>query len=263
MLLSWLLTPPFLLAFALVLIGFDPLLRVARLFGPRPEEVMAGLLQWSVMQTLRLAGTRLFVERASDLLPNRGYIVVSNHQSIFDIALVGGLMLTNFPKYVAKQELARGIPSVSYHLREGGSAIIDRKSGGRAVQAIRELGRRAEERGVSVVIYPEGTRARDGQLKPWKVAGLLALLEAAPTLPVVPVAIDESWKLVRHRFWPVPFGTRLRVRLGRPIPRSPEEDLRALVQRVDAEVRSTIEGWRAFEKSALADSGGPVKPAVS
>jgi 1-acyl-sn-glycerol-3-phosphate acyltransferase len=271
MLLSWLFTPLFLLAFAIVMVGFDPLLRLSRLFGRRPEDVMGALLQWSAMQSLRVAGTRFAVERSSGLRPRQGYIVVSNHQSIFDIAILGGLLLTNFPKYVAKKELARGLPSVSFHLREGGNAIIDRESRGRAVIAIRELGLRAEERGVSAVIYPEGTRARDGTLKPWKVAGLLALLEAAPNLPVVPVAIDESWKLVRHRFWPVPFGTRVRVHLGTPIPRSPDEDRAALIRRAEEEVRSTLERWRGappagdLGASAPGASGHPGArdPAVS
>src|SRR6185295_13317184 len=141
------------------------------------------------------------------------YIFMVNHQSIFDIALLGGVMLTSYPKYVAKKELARGLPSVSFHLREGGNAIIDRNNREQAIAAIRDLGRRGEERGVSVVIYPEGTRAREGVLKPFKLPGSLALLEAAPHLPVVPVVIDESWKLVRHRFLPVPFGTRVRFHL--------------------------------------------------
>jgi 1-acyl-sn-glycerol-3-phosphate acyltransferase len=154
-------------------------------------------------------------------------------------------MLTSYPKYVAKKELARGLPSVSFHLREGGNAIIDRNNREQAIAAIRDLGRRGEERGVSVVIYPEGTRAREGVLKPFKLPGSLALLEAAPRLPVVPVAIDESWKLVRHRFLPVPFGTRVRFHLGEPILRVPGEDREALVRRAEGEIRATLERWRA------------------
>ena len=205
---------------------------------------MAGLLQWSVMQTLRLTGARLRVERASGLRGHRGYIFVSNHQSIFDVALLGGLMLTNFPKYVAKKQLSRGIPSVSFHLRAGGNAVIDRNHREQAVTAIRRLGEQAGRRGVSAVIYPEGTRARDGVLRPFKPAGFLALLEAAPNLPVVPVAIDGSWEIVRHRFWPVPFGTRVRFHAGEPVERGPGEDAEALLRRMESEIRGTIEAWR-------------------
>ena len=98
---------------------------------------------------------------------------------------------------------------------------------------------------MSVVIYPEGTRAREGTLKPFKLAGSLALLEAAPNLPVVPVAVDGSWKIVRHRFLPVPFGTRVRFHLGEPIPRQVGEDREALLRRVEGEIGATLEGWRA------------------
>ena len=96
-----------------------------------------------------------------------------------------------------------------------------------------------------MVIYPEGTRAREGRLKPFKLAGSLALLEAAPNLAVVPVAIDGSFKLVRHRFRPVPFGTRVRFHLGEPIPRTPNEDREILLRLVEDEIRTTVERWRA------------------
>lgn len=244
-LVSWLFTVPFLAAFGLVFVVFDPLLRLARVLGRRAEERMAGLLQWSAMQTLRLTFTRFAIERAPGLHSRTAYIFVSNHQSMFDVALLGGVMLTSYPKYVAKKELARGLPSVSFHLREGGNAVIDRNNREQAIAAIRELGRRGEERGVSVVIYPEGTRAREGVLRPFKLAGSLALLEAAPHLAVVAVAIDESWKLVRHRFLPVPFGTRVRMHLGEPILRAPGEDREALLRRVEAEIRATLDRWRA------------------
>jgi 1-acyl-sn-glycerol-3-phosphate acyltransferase len=219
--------------------------RLARLFGRRPQEVMAGLLQASLMAALRICGTRYAVERAPGVRPATGYLVIANHQSMFDIVILGGLLFSNFPKYVAKKELARFIPSISYNLREGGHAIIDRGNRGQAVRAIEELGARAQARGVSVVIYPEGTRARAGEMKAFKPAGTLALLAAAPDLAVVPVAIDGSWRLLRYGFRPVPFGTRVRVHIGEPIPRAPGEDKEALLKRAEDEIRATLERWRA------------------
>ena len=182
---------------------------------------MAGGLQWSVMQTLR-CGTRCGGARAA--FRATPYILVSNHQSLFDVAMLGGLMLTNFPKYVAKKELSRGIPCVSYHLRRGGNAIIDRDNRGQALVAIRALGKQAEARGVSAVIYPEGTRARDGVLKPFKRGGMPELLEAAPNLPVVPVAIDGSWKLVRTDWDPCRSGPGYASMWRSPIERAPDEN---------------------------------------
>ena len=228
-LVDWVFTVPFLVAFGAILLVFDPLQRVARVFGPRPQEIVAGWLQMALVAAFRICGTRLDVERAPSVRRGASYLVVANHQSMFDIPILGSLLFSNFPKYVSKRELARWIPSISYNLRRGGHALIDRGDREQATRAIRELGRRVRERGVSAVIYPEGTRARRGELGAFKPAGALALLEEAPEVPVLPVAIDESWRLLRFNLLPVPFGTRIRVRIGAPIAREPDEDRRALL----------------------------------
>src|SRR5438067_8736491 len=214
---DWLFTVPFLIVFGLTLGIFDPLQRIARLFGPRPHEIVTGLLQKSLIAAFRLCGTRLQVERSPEVRPWTPYLVISNHQSMFDVPIFGALLFSNFPKYVAKRELARWIPSISYNLRRGGNAIIDRGDTDQALTAIRQLAAEVRNRGVSAVIFPEGTRARRGQIGSFKARGTLELLRAAPTTPVVPVVIDGSWRLLRHNLFPVPFGVRVRVLLGAPI----------------------------------------------
>ena len=181
---SWLGTALFLPVFGVILLVFDVAQRAARLFGQRPQEHVAGALQTSLVAAFRLCGTRLIVERAPGMRPGASYIVVSNHQSMFDIPIFGALLRSNFPKYVSKRSLGRGIPSVSYNLRRGGHVLIDRNDGAGAVAAIRELGERVHAGRASAVIFPEGTRARHGVLAPFRPAGTLALLEAAPTTPV-------------------------------------------------------------------------------
>ena len=64
-----------------------------------------------------------------------------------------------------------------------------------AVAAISEMTQTAQRRNVSVAIFPEGTRSRDGRLKKFRRAGSRALLEGANELPVVPVAVDGAWKI--------------------------------------------------------------------
>jgi 1-acyl-sn-glycerol-3-phosphate acyltransferase len=163
---------------------------------------------------------------------------------MFDIPILGSLLFTNFPKYVSKRELARWIPSISYNLRRGGNALIDRGDRESAIRAIRELGERVRARGVSAVIYPEGTRARRGELRPFKPAGTVALLQAAPDVSVVPIAIDEAWRLLRFNLLPVPFGTRVRVRIGAPIARHPGEDPRAILSEVREQIERALHSWR-------------------
>jgi 1-acyl-sn-glycerol-3-phosphate acyltransferase len=243
-LVSWLTTIVVLPVFGGVMVLFDVAQRVAYLFGTRPQEYVAGAVQWVLVRTFALCGTRLLVERSPALRSWTSYIVVSNHQSMFDIVILGSLLFSNFPKYISKRSLGRWIPTVSFNLRVGGHVLIDRNDAPGAVAAIRELGRRVRAGLCSAMIFPEGTRSRTGELGRFKVAGTLALLEEAPETPVVPVAIDESWRLLRHNYLPVPFGTRVRVHLGAPIARRPGEQPTAVLEAAHAEIAATLARWR-------------------
>jgi 1-acyl-sn-glycerol-3-phosphate acyltransferase len=242
-------TGPFLSAFGLVLLVFDVLQRPARALGRRPHEIVVNGLQKSLVASLRLCGTRFRVERTGGLAPGRPAIFVSNHQSMFDIPILGAILSSHHLKFVSKRELARRwIPSISYNLRRGGNALIDRGDRAGAVEAIRKLGEdEVAGRGVSAVIFPEGTRARGGVLAPFRPQGTFALMAAAPDAPIVPVAIDNSWRLLRHGLRPVPFGTRVRVFIGAPIERSPGEDAGAVVGAAQKQIEDTLRRWREEE----------------
>lgn len=230
---------------AIVMLVFDPLQRVAHLFGERPHEIVVGIFQRTLIAIMHVTGMRLAVERSPLVESHTGYVIVSNHQGMFDIPLFGALLFTNYPKYIAKHTLAKWIPSVSYNLRNGGNVLIDRGQGTEAVRAIRDMGRRVEERGVSAVIFPEGTRSVDGELLPFKEAGAATLIKAASNLSIIPVAVDGSWEFVSRRMRPIPFGTRLNVYFGEPIERSKSEDPSELLARAEKTIRATLERWRS------------------
>jgi len=153
--------------------------------------------------------------------------------------------VSNYPKYVAKQELGKWIPTISFNLRRGGNVLIDRTNRIESMRAIRDFGKTVQARGVSAVVFPEGSRSRDGHLKEFKPGGTIALLKAADQLPVVPAVIDGSWKLLRHKLMPIPAGTRVRIRFLDPIPRQPNEDPAELLERVRSEIEAVLDGWRA------------------
>lgn len=241
---DWIFTVPFLVSFGLTLAVFEPIARIARLFGLRPMEVTMGIMQRVLLGVFRIGGTRLDVERSPQVRPRTGYILVSNHQSMFDVPIFGGLLFSNYPKYISKQELGRWLPSISFNLKHGGNALIDRHDPRQARDAIRELGEDAVRRNVAVVIFPEGTRSRDGRLRAFKLGGLSELIAAAPSLPIVPATIDGSWELLRHKLLPVPFGTRVRVRFSEPLERRPGEEPSELVERVRAVIEGTLLEWR-------------------
>jgi len=241
---DWLLTVPFLIAFGLALLLFDIAGRVVRPFSMRGFEAVMAALQRTLMALLRICGTRVEVERSAAIESGRGYAIISNHQSMFDPVFIGGMLFTNYPKYVAKRELRRWIPSISLNLRWGGNALIDRRDRDQAVDAIVTMGRRAQERDVSVVIFPEGSRSRDGRLRQFKRAGSEALLAAADRLAVIPAAIDGSWRLLRHKLFPIPFGTRIRIRFGDPIARL-GDDAAAVLGRAQEWIQGTVAEWQA------------------
>ena len=100
----------------------------------------------------------------------------------------------------------------------------------------------AQERSVSVVIFPEGTRSRDGHLKEFKRGGTAMMLSAANQLPVIPTTISGSWRLAEKNMFPVPFGQTVRIKFGEPLERS-ADDVDALLERVETDIRSTLEAW--------------------
>ena len=239
---DWVFTIPFLIAFGFGFAFFDIVGRIVRPFSLRGFEYVMAALQRYLMDTFRLCGTKIIVEQSPEIRPRTGYALVSNHQSLLDIVMIGGLLFTNFPKYVAKKELSRGIPSISLNLRWGGNALIDRKDRSQAFRAIKEMAKKAQERNVSVVIFPEGTRSRDGRLKEFKRGGTAMMLGAADQLPVVPVTISGSWRLAENNMFPVPFGTEVRIRFGDPIERHPD-DVDELLATVESHIRSTLAEW--------------------
>lgn len=230
--LSWVITIPFAIGFGLLLLVFDVVGRLIRPISFRGFEwVMAGL-QWSLLRLFQMCGTRIEVERPDDLLPGTGYAILSNHQSMLDIVMIGGILVSNFPKYVAKDELSNWIPSISLNLKWGGNALIDREDPRQSIRAIRDMARTAQERGVSAVIFPEGSRSRDGNLLPFKTAGAKSMLKAADQLPVVPAIISGSWQL--NRLIPFTPGVKVRIAFGSPIDRHPGDE---------TEVINQVEAW--------------------
>jgi 1-acyl-sn-glycerol-3-phosphate acyltransferase len=244
---SWIGTLAFSTSFVLLLFLFDLLLRLATPLGRRTVERVGVLFQRALVGTYRLAGARVFLEIAPGFEPGRSYIALSNHQSMFDIPLLAWAIPRNFPKYISKQSLARWIPGISYNLRHGGHALIDRSDRESSVRAIRKLARAVVDDGSTVVIFPEGTRRRDGTMAPFKPAGTLALLDEAPDAPVLPICIHNSWRIMENNLRPVPWGIQLRMWIGTPIEREPGEDRMALMRRAEEEIHDTLARFRSLD----------------
>ena len=193
MILSVILTPLFFLVFGLILVLFHPIQVIARnVFGAKAHDKTVFALNFWLMKALHILGVSYSFHNFKKLPKDVPIIIISNHQSMWDIPTIIWKFRAHRPKFVAKKELAKGIPSISYNLRNGGSVSIDRKDPKGAILKIKAFAKLVKENCFAVCIFPEGTRSRDGKVKPFKVAGVKTLMDEIPEALVVPVAIKNT-----------------------------------------------------------------------
>jgi 1-acyl-sn-glycerol-3-phosphate acyltransferase len=217
-LIDWVITPVYIVLFIGILVFFHPIHALATCFSRRLHKQLLDLMNISIVQNIRFTtGARYRVIGTPALPQGRSVIIVSNHQSMYDIPMIMWECRSREVGFIAKRELGKWIPSISLALRRLGSVLIDRKEAALAVRQIEEFGKATEERKEVAAVFPEGTRARDGVMKRFKPTGLKTLLGAMPSALVQPVAIRGNWRLLQYNFWPVPYGTSIELEFLEPI----------------------------------------------
>ena len=176
------------------------------------------IFNWSLMQCLRLLGTRFSYTKHAEIPKGVPIIVVSNHQSMYDISPISWYFREFHPKFVSKKELGKGIPSISFNLRNGGSVLIDRKDPKQALASIRDFSKTIQQNNHAAIIFPEGTRSETGEVKKFSESGLKMLCKFAPDSLIVPLAINNSFKLVKHGSFPLEIGVKLTLDSYEPVP---------------------------------------------
>jgi 1-acyl-sn-glycerol-3-phosphate acyltransferase len=217
-LLSYPLSLVAMLLFLITLVIFHPIQWICfNVFGYQAHKKSVDYLNFILLRIGHLLGTTYKVENRNLIPKGVPVIFVANHQSLYDIIGIIWFMRKFHPKFVSKKELSKGIPSISYNLRHGGSVVIDRKDPKQAIPAIKSLGEYIELHKRSAVIFPEGTRSRTGEPKEFATTGLKILCKAAPSAVVVPITINNSWKFVKFGFFPFGLGKRLIFTVHNPI----------------------------------------------
>ncbi|WNJ17945.1 lysophospholipid acyltransferase family protein [Pontibacter sp. G13] len=243
-LLGYVLTPLFLLGFGLVLGIFHPIQWIClKLGGYSWHKRSVDYLNWGLMRSLWVLGSHVRFSNPYDLPTDRPIIVVANHQSLFDIPPIFWHLRKHHVKFVSKKELAKGIPSISFNLKHGGNAIIDRKDSKQSLTELKRFAEYIEENNYCAAIFPEGTRSRTGKPKNFKQTGMKIMLKYAPSALIVPVAINRSWQLQRWGWYPMPVGVQPTWQVLEPIdPQGKSAD--AVIEEVEARVKSAIEGYK-------------------
>ncbi|MFT4736619.1 MAG: 1-acyl-sn-glycerol-3-phosphate acyltransferase [Cyclobacteriaceae bacterium] len=206
----------FVFVFLLVFFHFIQLV-VYHLGGYEAHKRSVDLLNVCLLQSLKILGTKISVSGLENLPENRSIIVASNHQSMMDIPPIIWLLRAHHMKFIAKKELSRGVPSISFNLQKGGSLLIDRKKGKETKVQMMEYASKLAEKGHSVCIFPEGTRSRTGKLKEFKAGGLVSLVTASPGTPVVPFLVDGNYKIFQDGFFPLNIGQTVNYQVLPPI----------------------------------------------
>lgn len=151
---------------------------------------------------LCVSRVKVTVQGLEHIDPTAPYIYMVNHQSMFDILALLGYLPVQF-RWLAKKELFE-IPIFGYSMARVGYISIDRSDRRSAIKSLQEAARKIAQ-GVSVVVFPEGTRSEDGQLKAFKKGGFYLAIDSGQ--PIIPIVLSGSHEVM-------PKGS-LRIKPGR------------------------------------------------
>jgi len=207
------------LLFGCTLLFFHPIQWLCFiLFGYKAHKQSVDILNFFLLVNTCVLGTRYKINNREKLPEGGSFIIVSNHQSMYDIMTLGWFLRKLHPKYISKIELGKGIPSISYNLKHGGSALIARNNPKQALSAIKEMGQYIEKNKRSAIIFPEGTRSKNGKPKPFAENGIKILCKYAPSASIIPVTINNSWKMTQWNSFPLGIGNRIELTIHDAIP---------------------------------------------
>jgi 1-acyl-sn-glycerol-3-phosphate acyltransferase len=174
-----------------------------------------GVYDWAgtgwARDVLRAAGTPVLVEGLDNIPRSQPVMYASNHSSMFDIWALFAT-LPDSVRFVAKRELFK-IPLLGRAMRAAGHIPIDRVARKRAFEAYDEAARTIK-RGVTPVVFPEGTRSRTGELLPFKNAPFG--LAIAAQVPIIPIYVHHTFEILPKGAWRLR-SQPIRLLIGKPI----------------------------------------------
>lgn len=150
------------------------------------------IAKWVFWVGQKILGIRLDasgIERIDKKVP---YVFMANHLSLIDGPLLF-MLIPQFVRVLLKKEAFR-IPVIGQAMRQVGFVSVDRKGLKGGKKSIDRATRMIKEKGISFLIFPEGTRSRDGKLQPFKRGGFFLAVNSQ--VPIFPVSINGSYALM-------------------------------------------------------------------
>ena len=202
-----------------------------------PVHIIARIWSKSI---LFVSGIKVDIKGLANIDPAKSYIYMANHRSNFDIPVLLGCLPIQF-RWLAKAELFK-IPIFGRAMSGAGYVKIDRSNRKSAFKSIDEVAAKMKN-GVSVMIFPEGTRSQDGNLKPFKKGGFVMAVDTGT--PIVPIILRGTRSIMTKGSWRIN-PDKVNLSIEKPIDtsgytRDTKEDLIEKVRSVICEV---------FEKGA-------------
>jgi 1-acyl-sn-glycerol-3-phosphate acyltransferase len=238
--LSYILSSIFYLFYGFLLLFFQALQWLGFNIGNYKGHKMAvDFMNCTLTYLLYFLGTKITFINKHKIPENVSLIVVSNHQSMHDICPLACYFRNRHPKFVSKIELGKGIPAVSYNLTHGGSVLIDRKDSRQSLTAIKKFGKYIEDNKYTAIIFPEGTRSKDGTPKRFSENGLKMLTKFAPSAYVIPVTINNCWKINKKGMFPLGIGVNLTFEIHEAIKADSMEFVK-LFEKVEQTIKNAV-----------------------
>lgn len=183
---------------------------VAGLFNPY-SNFSNGVVRTWAKSLLWASGIKVHVLGREKLDLRQPVVYMANHQSTFDI-LATVVAIPGTVRFIAKKELFR-IPVFAQGMRMVGMISIDRGNSKEAQKSLADTAQRMKQ-GVSVIIFPEGTRSRDGKIHRFKKGGFVLAIKGK--FPIVPLVIRGSFGIMRKKSLKVGKG-RIEIEFLEPV----------------------------------------------
>lgn len=242
-LLGYILTPIFYICFGLCIVIFHPIQWVAlKLGGYSAHKKSVDILNFLLTYSYYTLGNSVTFIANKNVQPGRPVIFVANHQSTFDIPPMIYFLRKYHAKFISKIELAKaGIPSISFNLKHGGAANIDRKDPKQSIAEILKLANNMNKNNWSAFIFPEGTRTKTGKMKSFSVGGIATLAKKNPDALIVPIAIKGSYEMVKFGMYPLNTFVKLSWEVLDPV-NTEGLTIEQVVKLAEERIRQKVEG---------------------